>query len=150
MPQSNILSSTKYRIVYAEDDEDDRKFFTDAFEPLNEDIELITFENGYEAFNGILRMAEDRDSPCLVVLDINMPIMSGRDVLRLMRGNEKLKEIPVVLFTTSSLDRDRWFAREYNAEFITKPMDARQFTPIIRKFVNYCVNEITFSDRQPT
>jgi CheY-like chemotaxis protein len=142
------LTSTKYRIVYAEDDEDDRMFFTDAFEPLKEDIELITFHNGYEAYKGILNMAEEHASPCLVVLDINMPVMSGREVLKLMRSNERLKEIPVVLFTTSSLDRDRSFAKEFNAEFITKPMDARQFTPVIRKFVSYCVNDISFSDQQ--
>jgi CheY-like chemotaxis protein len=80
--------------------------------------------------------------PCLIILDINMPLLNGRDVLRKVRELPHLSSIPVVLFSTSSSPEDKEFARKYDAGFVTKPLDVSQMEMITELFVEHCSDEI--------
>ena len=129
-------------IFYADDDPDDREFLTDAFKNHSVEVTLITCENGAEAvryFNNILPF---EPLPCLIILDVNMPMVGGKEVLQRLRRMDRVKDIPVVFFTTSSHEGDRVFARQNNAGFITKPIDLGQMEKIADRLIDHCTDDI--------
>src|SRR5688572_2118592 len=111
-------------IFYAEDDPDDYEMVRESFAKYP-DIHLIQCRNGLELVN-LLKRIEHSALPCLIILDMNMPIMDGRQALVQIRKEERLKKIPVVVFTTSSSQLDQFFAKSYQAQFMTKPQKAAE------------------------
>jgi CheY-like chemotaxis protein len=84
--------------------------------------------------------AENADvpRPDLILLDINMPRMNGREFLTVIKADEKLVSIPVVVLTTSDIDRDITASYKMGAAgYITKPVDIDQFIDAIRQLDNY-------------
>lgn len=125
-------------IYYVDDDPDDRSILTDAFQIHAADWELQTFEDGVDFLHYLNN--HHQASPCLIILDINMPRLDGKDTLRLLRDNPKFEHTPVVLFSTSSLPADSFFARHYKAGFITKPVDLQHMNAIMHRLLAYCQN----------
>ena len=110
-------------VVYVDDDPDDRMIMEDAF--LNiPDYELQIFTNGNKLFDYLEE--EKENLPSLIILDVNMPFMSGIDVLRILRSNEQYKSIPVVMFTTSTSPIDRQQCKEYEADLVVKPLSYKE------------------------
>lgn len=123
-------------IYYADDDADDREMVTEAFRTEAPHTALQVFEDGVSLLHHL--SAGKEGSPCLIILDINMPMLSGKDTLRLLRDNPKYEAIPVVLFTTSSSPHDSDFAQQYNSGFVTKPLLLDQMGSVVKKFIGYC------------
>src|SRR4051812_44019319 len=113
---------SQHTILYAEDDIDDLFIVREAFEQ-HDHIEVVHAPNGSDALKLLNHMLAEKCLPCLVILDINMPVMDGREVLMQIKQSEKLKDIPVVLFSTSNSIKDRSFAEMYQTELIVKPVD---------------------------
>src|SRR5688500_2314997 len=101
--------SHKHSILYAEDDPDDLFIVQQAFQVYDDAIDVIQAENGLQAL-GYLAKLDGKALPCLIILDINMPVMDGRETLIRLKNDEAYKDIPVVLFTTSSSNLDKDFA----------------------------------------
>jgi CheY-like chemotaxis protein len=125
-----MTSSSQHRlmVLMADDDEDDRLFAQDAFEesglPLNLDF-VYDGEALVERLNRCLDSDEpNRTSlPDLILLDLNMPRKDGREALREIKANPKLRHIPVVVLTTSSSDGDVYHSYDIGANsYITKPV----------------------------
>ena len=133
------MTVSKSLVLYADDDDDDREFVAEAFQHYEEHIELITFTDGVDMLSYINKQPQPH--PCLVILDINMPKVDGKDTLRLLRQKPGYENIPVVVFTTSSLPADTYFAKHYKAGFITKPLNVRQMSSIVDQFLDYCTEE---------
>lgn len=131
---------SKRLVYYVDDDPDDRTIVADAFQTHKQDLELQTFADGVDLLRHLNSNPEV--SPCLIILDINMPKLDGKDTLRLLRDNPKFESTPVVLFTTSSLPADSYFARHYKAGFITKPIDLQHMNVIVHQFIDYCKDGI--------
>lgn len=91
-------------ITLADDDEDDRLFFTDAFEELKINTVVNTVKNGRELLD-FLNLPETI-LPNIVFLDLNMPILSGVDCLKEIKQNDKLKDIAIAIYSTSSSEQD--------------------------------------------
>ncbi len=129
-------------VFYADDDTDDLELVQDAFARYSRDVEVVTAKDGSQALSYLQALNDDDPTPCLIILDINMPVFNGKEVLQKLRSIEILKAVPVVLFTTSSLPQDKDFARKYNAGFITKPLDISQMEMITELFIDHCTDEI--------
>ena len=129
-------------VVYADDDPDDIELVDEAFRQFATNVELATFPDGVQALSYLNQLAGDDPLPCLVILDINMPVLNGKEVLVRLRQMEKYEAVPVVLFTTSSMPSDRHFAQAYNAGFVTKPLGFEQMEIITGQFINHCTEEI--------
>jgi CheY-like chemotaxis protein len=116
----NNLEETPLRIVLADDDEDDRLFFKDAITSVKVRHDFAMFEDGMKLMEHLADGASQ--SPHLVFLDLNMPRKSGIECLREIRADEKLKDIIVVIYSTSSADIDieATFLAGANI-YITKP-----------------------------
>lgn len=113
--------SSKHPIVIVDDDADDRGLIKDAFRENNADREFALLESA-DMLLDFLKGAADTELPSLVLLDLNMPGKDGREALRDIKKDPKFKHIPVIVFSTSSLDKDRIISYELGANcFLTKP-----------------------------
>jgi len=129
-------------IIYADDDRDDLDLLTECFEKHAQNVELLTFLNGFDAFSFLNSLSPTDPMPCLIILDINMPMLNGREVVQKIRLRKNFEKIPIVLFTTSSQPHDKFFARQYNVGFMTKPLNYRQMDIIAESFINHCSDDI--------
>ena len=114
--------SKKHVILIVDDDLDDREIIRDAFMSNHKDHrEYVFMENG----DLLLQYLEDDDVselPALIMLDLNMPGKDGREALKEIKGSERFRHIPTVVFTTSSSQKDAQVSYDLGANcFITKP-----------------------------
>ena len=135
------MKATKLTILYAEDDLDDLDMVKLAFES-KEDIEIIHANDGNEALAYLDGLANGQ-LPCLIILDINMPGMDGRQTLIQLKQHDTYKNIPVVMFTTSNSPTDIEFARKYGADFVTKPLRFDEIENLVTVFADRCKVEIS-------
>src|SRR5688572_21693303 len=119
LPPKNI-------VFYADDDLDDLELVKDAFAQYAKDVEVLTATDGSKALSYLSNLKKYDTIPCLIILDVNMPVIDGKETLLRLREMEHFQEVPVVLFTTSSQPIDKNFAQRYKAGFITKPIDVKQ------------------------
>lgn len=134
-------TTSKLFVLYADDDADDRMLIQDAFNMHAPHAEVKLFSDGLELLR-YLKHDYDKETPCLIILDLNMPVLSGKDCLRLIREMEDYQNTPVIIFTTSSLTGDRYFAQQYKAGFLTKPMFLEEFGELVNTFLSFCPDEV--------
>lgn len=116
-------------ILICDDDEDDRLLTQQALEDAHVSNNLRFVEDGEQLLDYLYQRGAyggetgKAPRPGLILLDLNMPRMDGREALMLIKGDPKLHDIPVVVLSTSSLDQD--IVRSYQLgvnSFITKPV----------------------------
>lgn len=132
----------KSLVLYADDDPEDIELVSEAFLSYAQNVELLTFPDGIELLNFIETIDPFHASPCLFILDINMPRLNGKETLRRLRRIEGFAEVPAVLFSTSSLPADASFAKNFNAGFVTKPLHTNQVHMIIDEIIDHCSDEV--------
>ena len=103
---------------------------------------MVTFSNGVEALAFLNGLTPLDPLPCLIILDINMPILDGKDALSRLKEMKPFEKVPVILFSTSSQRTDKEFADRYGAGFITKPLSAHQMEAIIEEFIKHCAEDV--------
>ncbi len=136
------LTPSKNIVLYADDDADDLELVEDAFARYASNVEVISFIDGTGALSYLQNLPPVAAAPCLIILDINMPVINGKEVLVRLRQMDRFQSVPVVLFTTSSQPTDKMFAEKNNAGFVTKPLDVKQMKIITDQFINHCSDEI--------
>ncbi len=121
-------------ITLADDDEDDRLLFTDAFDELKINTVVSTFNNG-QLLMDFLNNPESV-LPHIIFLDLNMPIKNGIDCLKEIKQNERLKNIAIAIYSTSSSDDDveNTFVLGANV-YIKKPADFNTLKKILNDVV---------------
>ncbi|HTL71283.1 MAG TPA: MEDS domain-containing protein [Candidatus Eisenbacteria bacterium] len=120
-------------VLLVEDDEDDRDFIRDVMESCFPSVELRHARNGSEA-TWMLR--QPAAPPGMILLDLNMPLKDGRQVLGELRSDQRFDRTPVVVLTTSSLKSDERFVDCFrNAYFFTKPVGYRQYSSLVTSIV---------------
>jgi CheY-like chemotaxis protein len=137
-----MSDNNKHIILYAEDDLDDLFIVRQAFETYNSTINVVHAENGYQAIKYLDALKPSDQLPCLIILDMNMPGMDGRETLVRLRKSDVYSKIPVVIFTTSSSKPDQEFAAKWGADFITKPVKYSDLQTLAKMFVDHCEHEI--------
>ena len=128
-----------YTILYVDDDHDDLFLISEAFLQFADKLKVVHAFNGLEGIRALHTMKEQHSLPCLVILDINMPVMNGKEALMHLKSSEDFKELPVVLFSTSNNISDQQFAEEWGADFITKPLNFQDLEAMVKTFVSKCV-----------
>jgi CheY-like chemotaxis protein len=127
---------TNKPILLVEDDQVDTMTVKRALKEIHVTNPLVHLENGEEAVH-YLRDAE-RDKPCIILLDLNMPIMNGIEFLQVVKHDDQLRRIPVVVLTTSEEQQDK--VNSFNlgvAGYMAKPVDYRQFVEVMRSIDAY-------------
>jgi CheY-like chemotaxis protein len=126
----------------AEDNPPDVYLIRQAIQNANKNIAFVMMvaTDGEEAIDYILRRGkfEEASQPDLIILDLNLPKSDGMDVLRCVREQPELSQIPVVVLTSSDSPDDRLMAHRLGANrFVTKPTDLDAFMSIGRLLMRY-------------
>jgi len=120
-------------ILYADDDVEDRMLFLEAFSQLEPTVSCITVCNGQQLLQ---RIKDANELPDLVFLDINMPIMDGRECLIELKRDQRLRTIPVVIYsTTSNKSEVEALLRLGATSFIQKAFSYSQLCADLRRFI---------------
>lgn len=125
--------------LYADDDPDDQEFFRSMVGDLDANLEVVLVNNGLELLQFLNNLAEGERLPCCIVLDINMPIWDGIRTLKALKVEERLRNLPVIMFTTSRSLRDNELCLKLGAQaFITKPINHKEFENLYHRFADVC------------
>ena len=125
--------------LYADDDPDDQDFFISMVNEVEPSVSVVTVNNGLELLQYLNNVVAKRALPCCIILDINMPIWDGIRTLKALKVDEKYKNIPVIMFTTSQSHRDNELSLKLGAQgFITKPVNQRDLHQLYQRFAEYC------------
>lgn len=123
-------------ILLVEDDQVDVMTVKRALKEVKVTNPLVNLENGEEALKYLRN--PDNTKPCIILLDLNMPIMNGIEFLKVMKHDALLKRIPVVVLTTSEEEQDKISSFDLGvAGYMAKPVDYRQFVEVMRTFDAY-------------
>jgi DNA-binding response OmpR family regulator len=118
-------------VLLVEDDSVDAMTVKRAFRDINITNPLVHKLNGEEAFEYLAGVGDE--IPCIILLDLNMPKMSGIELLKVLKANDALKEIPVIVLTTSQDTRDKFETFGLGvAGYIVKPADYKKFVDAMR------------------
>ncbi|MPY94642.1 MAG: response regulator [Acidimicrobiia bacterium] len=131
------------RILLVEDDPGDVLIMREALEDSKILNELHVVDNGETALDFLLRRGEHADAPRpdLVLLDLNLSRVDGREVLARVKADEALRRTPVVVLTTSAAEED--IVRSYDLHanaYVTKPVDLDQFLRVVKQIDEFFIS----------
>ena len=128
-------------ILLVEDNEGDIVLALDAFEESRIKNKIGVIRDGRAAIHFFETIYSKIQIPDLVILDINLPKISGHQVLAYLKGNEVFKSIPVIMLTTSSSEKDIALSyQNYVNCYITKPVDVADFIRAVGKIEDFWIN----------
>ena len=117
-------------IMIVDDDADDVEVFCDAIKEIDHGITCISASNGEEALNTLNK--ENARLPDFIFLDLNMPRLSGKQCLKRLKINAKLRDIPVIIYSTSKLQEDMDETKQLGAAFfLSKPTKVNELRKAI-------------------
>lgn len=123
------------KILHIDDDPDDREMLDEVIRQIAPAVEIVSAGDGRAGVN-YLKSADNL--PCLVILDINMPILDGKKTLEVIRQNPSLEKLPVIVFTSSTSKADAAFFLSCKVEVINKPYSSVGLEQVARRIVEYC------------
>jgi CheY-like chemotaxis protein len=131
-------ANKEHIILCVDDDPDDLHLLQIALKEVGSNHKIVEAYNGEEALIMLKEMKHNGNLPCLVVLDINMPKIDGKQTLVSIQKDEEMKSMPVVVFTTSSNPLDQLFFAKKNVEFITKPIQYNTMFEVANRLLSFC------------
>ncbi|WP_307844159.1 response regulator [Sanguibacter suaedae] len=142
--------TTIIEVLLVEDDPGDVLMTQEAFEHNKVANRLSVVNDGVSALEYLRKEGQYADvpTPDLVLLDLNLPRMDGREVLAALKADEELRKIPVVVLTTSEAEEDvvRSYSLYANA-FVTKPVDFDRFIDVVRQIDDFFVSVVRLPSR---
>lgn len=125
--------SDKNYIIYVDDDFDDKELMKELFTPISE-YNLVILDDGLD----LLQYLQKReDVPALIILDINMPVVDGKKSIRTLKESKRYKDIPVVMYSTTTNAQEIEWYKLLGVDVITKPTSYADFQAITEKFISY-------------
>ena len=125
-------------ILCIDDDLDDVTLLQEALQSLDPEHLIITAQNGTTGLEKLRGLKEAGTLPCLIVLDLNMPVMDGRQTFAAIRKDQAFASVPVVIFSTSESALDRMFFSGKNCVYLAKPLSYPDLLETARRFLNIC------------
>ena len=144
------MTTSLLQVLLVEDDLGDAALLADAFDGHDMPSRLHHVTDGAEALAFLRRENPYRDAvrPDLILLDLNMPRVDGRQVLAEVKNDDDLKSIPVIVLTTSAADTDIMDSYTAHANaYITKPIDLFDFDHVVITIRNFYGHTVTLPGR---
>ena len=128
-------ANNRITVMIVDDDEDDRRNFLEGMKEVDPNVQLMTADDGISAF---LKLGEkEQQLPDFIFLDLNMPKKSGHEVLAELKNDELLKNIPVIIYTTSEDEREKAESLKKGAvAWITKPQSKDELKKILNEMLD--------------
>ncbi|MEO6542383.1 MAG: response regulator [Ferruginibacter sp.] len=126
------MKSSPLTLLLADDDKDDCIFFKEALDEIPVATELVTVNDGVQLMELLVR--EGANLPFVLYLDLNMPLKNGFDALHEIKSNEKLKDLPVIMFSTSFTQKVADQLQQQGAKYyMQKPAEFENLKKIIHR-----------------
>jgi CheY-like chemotaxis protein len=126
-------------ILLGEDDPDDQELLTEVFAAIDNSFILFFVNNGKEVLSALEKL-KDGHLPCLIVLDYNMPGMTGAEILRELGENPRYTPIPKIVWSTSGSERFKTDCLQLGAQdYVIKPTNYSELEKIARYMLSHCV-----------
>ncbi len=138
-PKKNKLA----HVLLVEDNEGDILLTMEAFEESKLKIDISIARNGQQALDFLFTRGEFAEAakPDLILLDINLPLFNGHEVLKQIKSDVELKKIPVIMLSTSCSERDVSDAYENKCtNYIRKPLEIGEFLKKVLKIEQFCLH----------
>lgn len=145
----NLHSNRPFNILLVEDSEPDIELTKIALEELEIKNDLTVLEDGEKAINYLNDIAESKTIKLdIILLDLNLPIKSGFDVLEFVKTQETLRSIPVIILSTSDSEKDIRTCYELLANsYLTKAVDLSGFLKLMEKIKDYWLSTVKLPTR---
>ena len=146
----NEITASPIEILLVEDNPADVRLTLLAFKDCKVYNNMHTAKDGVAALSFLRREGEYKDvpRPDIILLDLNLPRKDGREVLKEIKADNKLKNIPVVVLTVSQAEEDILKSYDLNANcYICKPIDFDQFIKIIRSIEEFWLTIVKLPER---
>ncbi|MEX2511942.1 MAG: response regulator [Cyclobacteriaceae bacterium] len=128
------------KVLLIEDNEGDILLISEALKELKVPVDFFYLRDGHDAVEFFKRCVSGLEEkvPDLVLLDINLPKKNGQEVLSFIKNSPGLKQVPVIMMTTSSSHKDVWQAYENHANcYIMKPIGGSNYQEIVEKIEEF-------------
>jgi two-component system, chemotaxis family, response regulator Rcp1 len=138
-------------ILLVEDSPGDVRLTQEAFRDANKSVHLHVASDGVEAMSLLRHEGNDGRTlrPDLILLDLNLPKMDGREVLAQIKGDESLKMIPIVILTTSDSEADIVKSYQLQANcYLTKPVQFDAFEILVKSINDFWLTQVKLPQRQ--
>lgn len=136
------------KILLVDDDADDRKYFLDALAEIDPTIEGVTAKDGQQAL--ALLGSPDFHLPDYIFLDLRMPRISGKQCLLQIKADSRLKDIPVIIYTTSrDVEESEELERLGAVHFISKPADPDEIYYVLTLVLEERWSDEAWKQHQP-
>jgi len=138
--EQNLNNARFAEVLLVEDNKHDVILTQQAFKQARVAIHLHHVKNGQECMSFLRKEKEFEEvpTPDLILLDLNMPIMDGREVLEAISKDETLNHLPVVILSTSEDEKDITEMYQLRcSSYIVKPIDFTQFLQVIKELSEY-------------
>ena len=137
-------------ILLVEDNEGDILLITDAINDFKTKTTISAVKNGKLALEYLFKIGQFENAvrPDIIILDINLPLKNGLEILKLIKKNDFTKVIPVIMFTTSSSKNDilQSYSNYANA-FITKPIEVNDFIEAIKSIEKFWLQTVQLPNK---
>ena len=128
-------------ILLVDDNEGDILLTREALDDARIVNKISIAYDGLEAIRFLKKQPVGRETPDLILLDINLPKMNGTEVLAFIKNDPDLKRIPVIMLTTSSAEKDILASYDNHANcYITKPVDLDRFINVVRTIEDFWIS----------
>jgi CheY-like chemotaxis protein len=133
------MSESQRTILCVDDDADDREVVCYTISEIDPSLKVEHAADGVEAIEYLAKAKEEDALPCLVILDINMPRLDGKQTLAVIKKDAALSEVPIVVFSTSNNPIDKVYCDRYGVELVTKPSNMPQMHHEVKRLLQPCV-----------
>ena len=125
-------------ILCVDDDSDDLYLLQEAILSVEPRMNIVQLNNGADAIRYLGDAKSKHDLPCVVVMDINMPVMNGRETVSRIKADPSLSHVHVVVLTTSSAKNDLDYFSALDVKMYSKPMNNKDLKEVAEIFVQHC------------
>jgi len=125
-------------ILYVDDDPDDTELFCEVVKEYHPEFKVRPANNGFEAIKQLHKGKSNHSLPCLIVMDINMPIFNGKDAMLQIKRDNQFRTIPIVMFTTSPKQPDDSIFIEHGVDIIQKPASYELLKTVVEDLLQRC------------
>lgn len=132
------MKPLKKTILYVDDDADDRELLGEVMQKVTPEFKIIFAENGLQAIEILVETKETKFLPCLIVLDLNMPYLNGRQTFERIKADTQLRSIPVVILSSGESPADKSFFGKEGIPYFTKPIDLLDMESLASNLTTLC------------
>lgn len=139
----NAITAVGY-VLIADDDSDDIEMLTAALKEVGSELNVLVADNGKSVMEQLKKAHASADGapPCVLVMDMNMPKMDGRETVVAIKSYDPFKNLPILLFSTAKNRTDELFAEKWNVRFFQKPDTLQGLNDVAKIIMTMCREKV--------